>query len=96
MNHQNKAWWPSVKKSITMKKSALIWTGALFVLSVSTLSFSMCKPGNAQGEAVQAEANGKTAVKSDTDAVKPSLPPLDTALFHAMLLRNANGDSSGK
>ncbi len=62
-----------------MKKSALIWTGALFVLSVSTLSFSMCKPGNAQGETVLNEGSGKTVGKSDTDAIKPSMPPLDTA-----------------
>jgi hypothetical protein len=96
MNHPNKAWWPSVKKSITMKKSALIWTGALFVLSVSTLSFSMCKPGGAKGETSLAEAAGKVGAQKDTDALKPSLPPLDTALFLARLQRNANGDSSGK
>jgi hypothetical protein len=96
MNQQNKAWWPSVKKSITMKKSALIWTGALSVLSLSTLSFSMCKPGGANAEAVQVAGDEKTGVKNDTDAVKPSLPPLDTALFHAKLERNANGDTSGR
>ena len=79
-----------------MKKSALIWTGTLFVLSVSTLLFSMCKPGGAKGETVQAAGNEKTGVKSDTDALKPSLPPIDTALYLSRLQRNANGDSSGK
>jgi hypothetical protein len=96
MNHQNKAWWPAVKKSITMKKSALIWTGALFVLSVSTLSFSMCKPGGAKGQTGLGEEAGKVGVKNDTDALKPSQPPLDTALYLSRLQRNANGDSSGK
>jgi hypothetical protein len=94
MNHPNKAWWPSVKKSITMKKSALIWTGALFVLSVSILSFSMCKPGSANGQT--GVDSGKVGVQKDTDVVKASLPPLDTALYLSRLQRNANGDSSGK
>jgi len=93
MNHPNKAWWPAVKKSITMKKSALIWTGALLVLSLSTLSFSMCKPDSAKGQTVPGEGDGKA--KSDTDIVKPTAPPLDTALFIAKLNWNANGDTSG-
>ncbi|WP_205513354.1 hypothetical protein [Longitalea arenae] len=79
-----------------MKKSARIWSGALFVLSVSALSFSMCKPGDAKGQPGLAGDSGKLAVKSDTDVVKPSIPPLDTALYEAKLLKNANGDSSGK
>jgi hypothetical protein len=96
MNHLNKAWRPFVKKSITMKKSALIWTGALFVLSVSTLSFSMCKPGSANGQTDLGEDSGKIGLKKDTDVIKASLPPLDTALYLAKLQHNANGDSSGK
>ncbi|OQP61563.1 hypothetical protein A3860_31550 [Niastella vici] len=79
-----------------MKKSALIWTGALFVLSASTLSFSMCKPGVAKGQTGLPGDSGKIAAKNDTDATRPSLPPLDTALFLAKLQQNANGDSSGK
>jgi hypothetical protein len=86
--------WPAVKKSITMKKSARIWTGALFVLSLSTLSFTMCKPDSARGQ--EGENNGKNGVKNDTDVVKPAFPPLDTALFIAKLNYNANGDSSGR
>jgi hypothetical protein len=96
MNHQNEAGWPTVKKSITMKKSALIWTGALFVLSVSILSFSMCKPGSANGQTGIGGDSGKIGVKNDTDVIKASLPPLDTALYLSRLQRNANGDSSGK
>jgi hypothetical protein len=96
MNHQNQAWWPSVKKSITMKKSALIWTGALFVLSLSTLSFSMCKPGSANGQTGMGADSGKIGAKNDTDVIKASITPIDTALYLSRLQRNANGDSSGK
>ena len=59
-----------------MKKSALIWTGALLVLSLSTLSFSMCKPNGAKGQTVPAEGDGKA--KSDTEVVKPAAPPLES------------------
>jgi hypothetical protein len=40
--------------------------------------------------------SSKVGVKNDTDVVKASLPPLDTALFMSKLQWNANGDSSGK
>lgn len=81
-----------------MKKSALIWTGALFVLSVSILSFSMCKPGGANGQTAIGQ-DGKSGAKGDTDVnkiVPPPAPPLDTSLFLSLLNKNANGDSSGK
>ena len=95
MSYPKEACVPSAKKSITMKKSALIFTGALFVLAVSALSFSMCKPGSAKGQTAIAD---DSVVKKDTDVTKLAAPPviLDTALYDAMLVKNANGDSSGK
>lgn len=81
-----------------MKKSARILTGTLFVLSAAVLSFSMCKPGNANANTAPTADSAANAIKKDTDVTAVSAPPalIDTALFLAKLQKNANGDSSGK
>lgn len=79
-----------------MKKTALLWTGSLLALAVTSLSFSMCKPGPANGQLALTGDSG--VVKNDTDA-KAALPPvalLDSAAYDAGILKNANGDSSGR
>jgi hypothetical protein len=86
-----------------MKRSALLRTGALLVLTIATIYlFSMCKPGNANGQAaalVGVDSNA-AAAKKDTEVVQtvaaPPTPVLDTALYNARMQRITNGDSSGK
>ena len=85
-----------------MKKSALLRTGALLVLTIATIYlFSMCKPGNANGQAaalVGVDSN-KAGAQKDTDVVKTApapVPVFDTALYNARMQRITNGDSSGK
>jgi hypothetical protein len=103
MNQTPEALPPSSKKSIIMKKNALLRSGALLVLTTATIYlFSMCKPGNANGQAaalVGADSN-KAAAGKDTEVVKAAAPPvalvLDTALYNAKMKRITNGDSSGK
>src|ERR1044072_7533044 len=86
-----------------MKRTALLRTGALLVLTTATIYlFSMCKPGKVNGQEAALigvdSANG--AAKKDTDVVltaAASTPAvLDTALYNAKMLRITNGDSSGK
>jgi hypothetical protein len=66
---------------------------------MTILSFGMCKPGGANGQtALNADSSAGAAVKKDTDVKAVAVPPpvLDTALYNAALLKNANGDSSGR
>jgi hypothetical protein len=96
MNHTNGTDLVSLKKSITMKKTALLWTGALFVLTITSLSFSMCKPGAANGQTGLAADSG--VIKNDTDVRAAAAPVvlLDSAAYDRGILKNANGDSSGR
>jgi hypothetical protein len=101
MMKTKKAHQPSPLKSIIMTQTALLRTGASILLGTATIYlFSMCKPGNANGQA--AALTGDSAVTAiaakDTDVVKTAPAPmaLDTALYDAKMQWITNGDSSGK